>query len=139
MMEFSFTRTILALFVAILLPQLIKFITESIKAKKIKFNTLLKDGGMPSGHASFITAATTAVFVYTGFSIFSSFALAVWLIIIRDSFGLRYEVEKQREILEKIARKESNKIHLEREGHTPLQVLAGAILGFLIMYGTILL
>jgi len=105
--EFSFFKTLLGLFLAFLVPQLIKFITEIIKNKKIKLNIFLMDGGMPSGHSSFITAATTAVFIYTGFSVVACFAFAVWLIIIRDSFGVRYEVGKQREILERIAKKES--------------------------------
>lgn len=117
--------------------QLIKTIIETKTSKKFNWFYFFMDGGMPSSHASLVSALITSTFFYTGFSIISFITLAFGFVIIRDSFGQRLEVGKHKLILEKIAKKESKRLNLQREGHTIKQVFAGFLVGFVIMFLTL--
>jgi uncharacterized protein len=137
MIEYSFYKIALGLILAMSIPQLIKIITEVIKHKKFEFAYLFLDGGMPSSHASFVSALSVAILLTNGLSVISLVTLAISAIIIRDSFGIRLEVGKQKKILEKLDPKDSRKEKLRREGHTIAQVIAGIFFGILIMLVTL--
>ena len=92
---------------------------------------------MPSSHSSFVSALSVAIFLTNGLSPISLVTLAISSIIIRDSFGIRLEVGKQKRILEKLDPKDSRKEKLKREGHTIAQVIAGIFFGILIMLVTL--
>ena len=123
----------MGLILAILIPQSIKTITTIIKTRKLTLSSLFVNGGMPSSHSSFVAALSTAILITQKFSMLSIVVLAFSLIIIRDSFGIRLEVEKQKKIFKKLYPKETLVEQLKREGHTILQVFAGIIFGILIM------
>ena len=137
MIEYSFylmaTRLILAMFI----PQLIKIITETTKNKKFEFSYFFLDGGMPSSHSSFVAALSTAIVLTQGYSVITLVTLAISSVIIRDSFGIRLEVGKQKKILEKLDPKDARIEKLKREGHTVAQVIAGIFFGILIMLATL--
>jgi len=133
MQEFSFIKSIIGIFLAIIIPQLIKTIYETRKNKKFKISYFFLDSGMPSSHSALISAMLTAIFVYTGFSIIFFVSLVFGFITIRDSFGERLETGKHKLILEKIAKKEAKQYDLKREGHTIKQVIAGIVTGIIIM------
>ncbi|MBT4835181.1 divergent PAP2 family protein [Candidatus Woesearchaeota archaeon] len=137
MIEYSFYKIFLGLILAMAIPQLIKIITEIIKHKKSEFSYFFLDGGMPSSHSSFVSALSVAIFLTNGLSPISLVTLAISSIIIRDSFGIRLEVGKQKRILEKLDPKDSRKEKLKREGHTIAQVIAGIFFGILIMLVTL--
>ncbi|MBT3416492.1 divergent PAP2 family protein [Candidatus Woesearchaeota archaeon] len=137
MIEYSFYKIFLGLILAMAIPQLIKIITEIIKHKKFEFSYFFLDGGMPSSHSSFVSALSVAIFLTNGLSPISLVTLAISSIIIRDSFGIRLEVGKQKRILEKLDPKDSRKEKLKREGHTIAQVIAGIFFGILIMLVTL--
>ena len=96
-----FYKIIMGLFLATILPQFIKIATDVKKTKKITFSHLFIDGGMPSSHSSFVAALSTAVVMTEQISILTLITLAFAAIVIRDSFGIRLEVGKQKKILEK--------------------------------------
>ena len=104
---------------ACFLAQFIKIFTG--KEKFIQFSRLFTSGGIERGFNS------------TDFAIVTVFAL----IIMYDASGVRRAVGKQATILNKILDDLHHKKHIEQKrlkeliGHTPKEVLFGAILGIL--------
>jgi uncharacterized protein len=122
------------LVLAIVLPQFIKVITEVSKTKRLEFSHLFIDGGMPSSHSSFVSALSTAMVIVEGITMLTLITLAFSSVIIRDSFGIRLEVGKQKKILERLDPEDARKEKLKREGHTILQVCAGILFGVILMF-----
>lgn len=122
-------------FLGIFFSQIIKFILESIKYKRLCFDRLLSgSGGMPSTHSSFVSSLTTLIYLeYSVSSIYFAIALIFSLVIIYDSMGVRYEAGKQAELLndivEKINFNSKIKELKEKVGHKPVEVLCGVLLG----------
>lgn len=118
------------------LAQFIKIFTG--KEKRIDFKRIIISGGMPSSHSSFVTSLAMLVgfdkgFASTEFAITAVFAI----IVMYDASGVRRAVGKQATILNKILDDLHHKKHIEQKrlkeliGHTPKEVLFGAILGIL--------
>ena len=128
--------------VAWVLSQVIKTVIHLILNKKIVWERLVGDGGMPSSHS----ATVTSVAVATGFTAgwdSPVFAVAVFLaiIVMHDARGVRRETGKQAvvinnmlELFEKMGAGDMTPEQTLKEfvGHTPLQVFAGAILGLIV-------
>ncbi len=121
------------------LAQLIKLVIEIIKAKKIDLSLLYSSGGMPSSHSSFVTSLATSVGFASGFhSPEFSICFVFSCVVMYDATGVRQEAGKQAEILNKFLENIKNhgvimdKKLKELIGHTPLQVMAGAILGVVV-------
>lgn len=106
---------------------------------------IIGSGGMPSSHASFVSSLSTSIGLKYGFNS-DLFALAAVfsLIIIYDAGGVRRAVGEQANILNKIIKhldfkqlsrgKDKNIIIKELKelvGHTPFEVVIGAILGII--------
>ena len=121
---------------ACFLAQFIKIFTG--KEKKIQLARILTSGGMPSSHSSFVTSLATLVGIERGFNSTDFAIVAVFaLIIMYDATGVRRAVGKQAAILNQILDDIHHKKHIEQKrlkeliGHTPKEVLFGAILGIL--------
>ena len=128
--------------VAWVLSQVIKTVIHLILNKKIVWERLVGDGGMPSSHS----ATVTSVAVATGFTAgwdSPVFAVAVFLaiIVMHDARGVRRETGKQAvvinnmlEFFEKMGAGDMTPEQTLKEfvGHSPLQVAAGAVLGFVV-------
>ena len=96
---------------------------------------------MPSSHAAVVCALATSSVILLGWGAPTTavcFALAV--IVMIDASGVRYETGKQAKILNKLivelfspenTPKEFNTKLKELVGHTPFQVVMGAIFGVL--------
>lgn len=121
--------------------QVIKVFTGMFKEKKFNVITLLfSNGGMPSSHSACVCALVTAAVIKCGLAspeVAISGVLAI--IVMNDASGVRYETGKQAKIINKIAKElfsgnpESVNTGLkELVGHTPFQVLVGALLGILV-------
>ena len=121
--------------------QIIKTILNFCFTKKLDFERLFGSGGMPSSHSATVCALTTASGMKYGVGSFEfavSFVLA--MIVMYDAMGVRRETGKQAKLLNSVFFE--NILNLdgvflqeklkEYVGHTPLQVVAGAILGILI-------
>ena len=120
------------------LAQVLKTIIHAGIYRKLEWERLFGDGGMPSGHsATVVSVATMSALVY-GFGSFE-FAISATLAIIvcHDAMGVRRETGKQAtiiiemmEILEVITKKDLPETKLkEFVGHTPIQVIAGSLIG----------
>ena len=99
--------------------QLIKTIIHAIVTKSIDFTRLIGDGGMPSGSFEFAMAFIFAI------------------VVCKDAMGVRLETGRQAVIINDIV-EAFNSLASEKlpeaklkefVGHTPLQVIAGILLG----------
>ncbi len=122
---------------ACFLAQFIKIFTK--EGKLIDLSRIFMSGGMPSSHSSFVTSLSTLVGIERGFNSTEFAICAVFsLIVMYDASGVRRAVGKQAAILNKIVEDLHNKKHIEHEtlkelvGHTPKEVICGAILGVLV-------
>ena len=134
------TVALLAWFVAQVLKTLINFILLG----KCQLERMWGDGGMPSAHSATVCAMVIATARSEGFSS-AIFAVAavVAIITMHDAMGVRRETGEQAKVLNKMIEQwidvtEKNapflqNMHLkEMVGHTPLQVVAGVLLGSLV-------
>ena len=121
--------------------QIIKTVLAYRKTKELDLERLFGSGGMPSSHTAFVVAMATAAAMVEGLAS-STFALSFILasIVMYDAAGVRQAAGQQARVLNRLIKQlRSEHILPERElkellGHTPLEVLAGAVLGFLIAY-----
>jgi acid phosphatase family membrane protein YuiD len=121
--------------------QIIKTVLVYRKTKELDLERLFGSGGMPSSHTAFVVAMATAAAMVEGLAS-STFALSFILasIVMYYAAGVRQAAGQQARVLNRLIKQlRSEHILPERElkellGHTPLEVLAGAVLGFLIAY-----
>ena len=120
--------------------QIVKSIIYAIINKKIEFNRLIGDGGMPSGHSATVTSLATMSALMFGFNSFEFAVTTILAIIVcHDATGVRRETGKQTVLLnelvkafEILAKHDLPEVKLkELVGHTPLQVFAGMGLGII--------
>lgn len=131
------TVALLAWFVAQVLKTLINFILLG----KFQLERMWGDGGMPSAHSATVCAMVIATARSEGFgSAIFAVAAVVAIITMHDAIGVRRETGEQAKVLNKMIEQwidvtEKNapflqNMHLkEMVGHTPLQVLAGFVVG----------
>ena len=100
---------------------------------------MFDSGGMPSSHTSLVVGLTTATAYQYGLgSTMFPLSLAFSLIVMYDAAGVRRHAGKQAEVLNRIlddmfkGQSISERKLKEVLGHSPLQVLAGAVLGVFI-------
>ena len=119
--------------------QVIKFVTALVTQRKFSILPLVSSGGMPSSHTSFVVALATMTGLQQGFDS-GMFAIAAVFscIVMYDATGVRQHAGKQAAVLNMLVENLNNpNISLEKKlqellGHTPKQVLAGAVLGITI-------
>ena len=119
------------------LAQLAKVILEAVLLRKLDLRLFVSSGGMPSSHSALVVSATVAIGKHCGFS-GPAFALAVVLsaVVMYDACNVRRSagdtarlVNKLLRHVEKLTAEELADDLREVMGHTPLQVLAGSLLG----------
>lgn len=118
--------------------QLFKLIYDLVKTKKFNFKRILGAGGMPSSHSAVVTSLATLIGKYEGVNtpLFAlSFVFA--FVVMYDACGVRRAAGKQAALLNKLVEtpgltgvQVSEKL-VEVLGHTPVQVLVGALIGIL--------
>lgn len=124
------------------LAQLIKVIVYMIKNRRFDFSRFVGSGGMPSSHSSFIVALATVIGLNLGFDSYEfAIAISVALIVMYDASGVRRSAGKHAEILNQLLHLFDTNIRPQKKlkellGHSPIEVLMGAILG--IFVGTVL-
>lgn len=129
-------RVLLAGFVAWATAQSIKVLLGVLRERRFNFRWFVGSGGMPSSHAALVTAAAVAMGQSSGFSsgIFAAFAIFAFIIMF-DAQGVRRQSGKQAEALNRILDDVYAQRGLKWEplaelfGHTPVQVIAGALIG----------
>ncbi len=121
-----------------LIAQIAKLIIHTIINKKFEIERLFGDGGMPSGHSATVVSLATVSALVCGVSSFEFAVTAILAIIVcHDAMGVRRETGKQAEIINDIieafnvfATEKLPETKLkEFVGHTPIQVISGALIG----------
>lgn len=148
--NYPLMTAVLSWFVA----QVLKTAIDAYFNKGINWERMTGSGGMPSSHSSTVVSLAVAIGVSYGVdSTLFALALIFAIVVMYDATGVRRETGKQAVILNRLLLdnpfswmgEEFDKKLKEYVGHTPLQVLMGAILGMLIalimgdVYGYILL
>lgn len=129
---------------AIVVAQLIKFVIETIRYGRIRYTRLFNgSGGMPSTHASFVTAITTCIGLQLGFdSPLFGLSLVMACIVCYDAIGVRWETGQQANTINRLVgildlhrglkdEMEEFKKLKEEVGHKPQEVLSGIVVGIL--------
>ena len=137
LIEFTNNGALAISTIACFLAQLIKVFTG--KEKRFDIKRITTSGGMPSSHTSFVTSLATVVGIVDGFNS-TNFAIAVVfaLIVMYDAAGVRRAVGKQATILNQMLEDLQHGKLIQNEklkeliGHTPFEVLGGAILGIVV-------
>lgn len=131
-------------FLAWFIAQTLKVIHTLIVDKKFNVSRFVGSGGMPSSHSAFVTALAAAIGLVHGWdSGLFALALCFALVVMYDAAGVRNAVGKQAVILNSMIEDLHHKKirHLdtttenrlkELVGHTPFEVIVGAIIGILI-------
>jgi hypothetical protein len=125
---------------ASLIAQVLKLLIDYIMHRKINTRVLVTTGGMPSSHSALVTALAVGVGQVRGWdSIEFAMASVFAVIVMYDAAGVRQAAGKQARILNQVIDElfqehpEFNEQRLkELLGHTPMQVIIGAILGGMI-------
>lgn len=135
--------SVLSWFVA----QLIKTILTLVTTRKLRFERLVGAGGMPSSHSALVCSLVAVVArTYGVESIYFAFAAVLAGIVMYDAMGVRRAAGEHAKILNKLVFKinldpdekdDEDEMLTNNElkeflGHTPLEVLGGAVLGILI-------
>ncbi len=96
---------------------------------------LFRSGGMPSAHSAVIVAITALIGLSEGFdSALFGLAVAVTLVVIYDATHVRRMAGLTAEIVAERLNTKHKPVSVLKvsHGHTPVEVLAGALLGALI-------
>jgi len=119
-----------------IIAQTIKVIIGVMRQKRFDFRWLVGTGGMPSSHSAGATCLATILGLEYGFNgPYFALAASFAIVVMFDAQGVRRATGRQARILNKITddiywqgRTSEGRLR-ELIGHTPIEVLAGALLG----------
>ena len=120
-----------------LLAQWLKLVVRYFERGRIDFHVLVETGGMPSSHAALVAALAVGIGLQEGWdSALFAAAVVFAFIVMYDAAGIRQAAGKQAKVLNKMIDELFGEKHQFSEGrlkellgHTPIQVIAGAVLG----------
>ncbi|UWO79643.1 divergent PAP2 family protein [[Clostridium] asparagiforme DSM 15981] len=121
-----------------IVAQVLKTMLDFALNRTINWERMVGSGGMPSSHSATVCGLTTAAALRYGVSSFEfAVCFVLSMVVMYDATGVRRETGKQAKLLNSILSENPLKLNAEvlqeklKEyvGHTPLQVVAGAILG----------
>jgi len=126
------------------LSQLIKGIIALLQIRKKSFREIMetlfwRTGGMPSSHTAVVTSMTASLAFNEGLgSNLFAVSLFIALVVMRDAMGVRRAVGLQARAFNLLGKNSAEKLNIEFhpvkeiQGHAPLEVIAGALLGIFI-------
>ncbi|MDD5246270.1 MAG: divergent PAP2 family protein [Candidatus Omnitrophica bacterium] len=122
-----------------LIAQSIKVVIGVFRQKRVDFRWFVGTGGMPSSHAAGAACLATAIGIEYGFdSVHFALAASFAIVVMFDAHVVRHATGRQAHILNRIMDDIywQGKIHegrlRELIGHTPVEVITGALLGITI-------
>lgn len=119
--------------------QLFKLIYDLVTTKQFNFKRIMGAGGMPSSHSAVVTSLATLIGKHEGFetAVFAV-SLIFAFVVMYDAAGVRRAAGKQAKLLNKIvqtpglSKVEVSEKLVEALGHTPIQVIVGAVIGVIV-------
>jgi len=124
------------------ITQVLKVIVILIQERRIAWNYFVTSGGMPSSHSSTVCALATSIGMVMGVgSVYFAIAVVLAAVVMYDAAGVRQSVGQHSAVLNRIVKEFSFKISGDTQkdfrefvGHTPFQVIIGAVVGILIAW-----
>ena len=121
------------------IAQIAKVTLTSVREHRLNLRVLAETGGMPSSHSAIVAGLTTAVGRHAGLAS-PDFAIALIFsfVVMYDAAGLRRAAGRQAEVLNRLV---EDLVHMrgvqearlrELLGHTPVEVLVGALIGLIV-------
>lgn len=136
--EFLLASSLLAMFGA----QVLKVAIHRLRHRRWKWTVFLRSGGMPSSHSALMSALTVSLWLVYGWkSAWFAVAFVSSIVVMYDAVGVRRQAGEQAMILEDLIQQVQSAgvpvsdtvpttlRHWKRQGHTPKEVAAGALLG----------
>lgn len=119
--------------------QLFKLLYDIVKEKRFNFKRIMQAGGMPSSHSAVVVVLTTMIAKAEGItSPLFGVSLIFSFVVMYDAAGVRRAAGKQAKLLNKIVETpglsgvEVSERLVEVLGHTPVQVIVGALIGLVV-------
>lgn len=139
--QLSKNKILLTTLSAWIIAQVMKVCIGVFREHKFDFRWLIGTGGMPSSHVSGAACLAAAVGLKYGFdSVYFALAASFALVVMFDAQGVRRAAGRQARVLNKITEDiywqgkfNENRLR-ELVGHTPIEVLAGALLGVTVAF-----
>ncbi len=127
-----------------MLAQVLKFLVNLVTEGTRDWGYLLTSGGMPSSHSATVCACASSVaYLYGWSSPLFAIAAILAVVVMYDAFNVRREAGEQAKVLNYMMEHWDQikpadifgKDLKELLGHTPLQVVMGALLGIAVGWG----
>jgi len=132
-------RYIVAALIGSVLAQVLKVFVYYLLDHHWNWRLASKSGGMPSSHTAAVVALSTAIGRYQGVdSVLFAISTVFSIIVMYDASGVRRAAGDQAKLLNSIIYTIPDLKELQIKqlkeilGHTPIEVLAGGILGIII-------
>jgi len=123
------------------LAQSIKLPLDYLLHRRWNWALLVSAGGMPSSHASLVTATSLAIGLFAGFdSPIFGLSIAVAMVVLYDATGIRRQAGIHAQKINLLVNELFSGQPISEDqlkevlGHTPLEVVGGVILGLGIAY-----
>ncbi len=122
------------------IAQLLKVVVVMVAERRFDWRVVWASGGMPSSHSAFVCACAASTGILYGFSSpLFAIAAVMAVVVMYDAANVRKAVGEQAKILNyvmdhwhKMKPELFGKELKEFMGHTPMQVVAGGLLGVLV-------
>ncbi len=120
--------------------QVLKVIINAFINRKLDWERLFGDGGMPSGHSATVSSLATITGLLCGLRSYEFGISAILAIIVcHDAMGVRREAGRHAKVLNEMTKAFEELMNAdlpdvalkEFVGHTPVQVCAGILIGIL--------
>lgn len=140
----NFLACIFSWFFAQFLKTLIKLFQGKIRSVSELVELLIwRTGGMPSSHSAIVACLCTSIGISSGItSDVFILSFCFYMVTIRDALGVRRANGIQASMLNQIGNELQDKGLIEEyknlkevQGHSPMEVIVGSILGFFIGVG----
>jgi len=137
-------RPLLAAVSAWAVAQVIKVILYSVIERRFRWTLLFETGHMPSAHSAFVTGLATGIGIHDGLdSTTFTIAFVFAAVVMYDALSLRREAGKHADILNELLMMDVIRDAITHRtfklrallGHTPIEVLAGIVIGILVAMG----
>jgi acid phosphatase family membrane protein YuiD len=138
-LQFVHNKIFLTVLSSWVIAQALKVIVGYFIEKKVDFRWFVGTGGMPSSHTAGASCLATAVGLSYGFdSVHFALAASFAIVVMFDAQGVRRATGRQARILNKImddiyfqGKIQEGRLR-ELVGHTPIEVVAGFVVGVVI-------
>lgn len=149
--DFLCNKIIVIPIMAWFIAQVLKTVIHLLVERKFRIERMFGDGGMPSAHSATVSALVVMCAWGAGFgSAVFAVSIIVSIIVMHDAMGVRREAGKHANTIKQLAdivngmfAGESEEVRTknlkEFIGHTPLQVVSGAVLGTVVAIIAILI